>query len=198
MHPPGFIRGGRIGDSLRGFRFRPNASNRHPWIARRHPGAGQKNSLLDQMELVDHGSSSCSPSPRVAPDAQRRNPATDWKIRLLVREGESGFLYQRLTRSIHMSRVVKSGVEIVGSWARGGLLSALITTQERTPNTRRFLCGLDTHSSPAKKGNFPATGLDHTPIGYCQANLLICTTKVAIWPSSTKALFLRALFRKSR
>jgi hypothetical protein len=120
------------------------------------------------------------------------------RFRLLVREGESGYLYQRLTRSIHMSRVVKSAAEIVGSQARGGLQSALITTQERTPNTRGFLCGFDTHNSPAKKGNFPGSGLDHTPIGYCQEKLSNWITKVrdpADHP--TMAPFIRVLFRKS-
>jgi len=95
-------------------------------------------------------------TPASARDARRRIPAWAWQIGLLVREGESGIHYQRLTRSIHMSRVVKSGVEIVGSQARGGFQSALVTAQERTPGTRRFLYGFEAHSSPAKRG-FPAT-----------------------------------------
>src|ERR1700732_4230457 len=91
-------------------------------------------------------------TPALARDARRRISAAAWQIGLLVREGESGVQYWLLTRSIHLSCVVKSGVEIVGSQARGGLQSALITTQKRTPGTRRFLCGFEAHSSPAKRG----------------------------------------------
>ena len=55
-HPPGFIRGGCGGSGLREFRGCPNAGQRHLWIARRLPTAGQKNRILYQMQFVCHGS----------------------------------------------------------------------------------------------------------------------------------------------
>jgi len=101
-------------------------------------------------------------------DACIRNPATGLDNGLWVREGESGLGHRRLTRSIQRSDAVKSGEE--QSIARLKIVSrALIAAQERTPRTRRFLCGFDAHSSPAKEGISPATQLYHTPIGYGQA-----------------------------
>ena len=58
------------------------------------------------------------------PDAHERGLAAAWRNGLLVREGESGFLHQRLTRSIHRSYIVKSEVKIVDSQATGGFQSA--------------------------------------------------------------------------
>ena len=123
MHPPGFSRGGCSGSGLRCSGSCPNTGQWHPWIASRHPVAGQKNSLLDQMQFVCHGSSSCSPGVVTRSEDIRAQSGRACHNGLLVQEGESGVRFQRLTRSIHRSYVVKSGVGIVDSQARGGFQS---------------------------------------------------------------------------
>jgi hypothetical protein len=108
----------------RSFRYRPNAGQWHLWISRMHPIASEAVGLLDQIEFVHHGSSSCSPSVCARSERVRAQFGRAWRDGLLVREGESGLQFQRLTRSIHGSRVVKSGEEIVDSQASGGFQSA--------------------------------------------------------------------------
>jgi len=181
MHPPGslprFILGGcsfdRSLDHHVHFRFQPNAGQRPLRIAHRHPGAAQASGLPDQMRLVHHGSSSWQSERGFAIRTQKSEIRLAHRRHgLLVREGESGLLHQRLTRSIHRSNVVKSGVGIAGSNTTGGFQCTLITPQERTPGTWRLFCGCNAHKQAGNsRAGINPTPLSfyHTPIGYCQS-----------------------------
>jgi hypothetical protein len=141
MHPPSFLLSFICGvfsaNGLLGlrfhFRFEPNASQRPLDIARRHPDAAQALCLPNQIDLVHHGSSSGQSKRGFAIRTQKGAiRATQWFDGLSVREGESGLKFQRLTRSIHMLYVVKSGEEIVDSQARGGFQSAHHGTEKNS------------------------------------------------------------------
>ena len=90
VQPPEFFRGGCSCNGLRLFGYCPNASQRQFWIARLHPITGQKNRILDQMQLVLHRSSSCSPRVSVPPRCAKAQSDRACCNGLLVREGESG------------------------------------------------------------------------------------------------------------
>jgi|SRR5580692_1401684 hypothetical protein len=91
----------------------------------------------------------------LASDTQGRNPASVRRRRngLLVREGESGFQRQRLTRSIHKLHVVKSGVGTVGNQDEGGFRIANHDTGKNSPYSEvlvRIQCSYCCVLSPAR------------------------------------------------
>jgi hypothetical protein len=82
-----------------------------------------------------------------APGASARSADLQGQHESSVREGMSlgAFCNRRLTRSNHRSYAGMSGKEVVDSQAKGRVPERSFQHKERSPDARRFLCGIVAH-----------------------------------------------------
>jgi hypothetical protein len=121
----------------------PEAGQRSLGIARWNPNASQASRLLQQMQFVLHGSSSSSP---IALGFRTHRGAIQFSGAM-----ESVFGRGELALSIP-SHALNSQVLYREERVRESpearleaVTKAHIAAQDRTPSTRRFLCGFDAH-----------------------------------------------------
>jgi hypothetical protein len=167
---PPFLGGGWVCAAQGGRGIFPDARQGRPGVAGRHPRTSQPGGITDRGKDDVHGSSLCGSCRHTWSLSPGRGLAG--AARIIGSGGVSlSFGNCRLTRSNHRSYAGMSGKEVVDSQAKGRVPERSFQHKERSPGTRRLLCGIVAHNLccfSCGGWNSPLEILYHIPLGYTQ------------------------------